>query len=65
MIPQIIPKNVSYARKKPPEPPKVWGFFRFFFFTYFVSYNGLCEPKKKWHRKEHIIVAQKRAYYYC
>ena len=26
------------------------------FFTYFVSYNGPCAPKEKWHRKEHIII---------
>ena len=26
-----------------------------FFSTYFVSCNGPCAPKEKWHRKEHII----------
>ena len=26
------------------------------FSTYFVSCNGLCVPKEKWHRKEHIII---------
>ena len=26
------------------------------FFTYFVSCNGPCAPKEKWHRKEHIII---------
>ena len=25
-------------------------------FTYFVSCNGPCAPKEKWHRKEHIII---------
>ena len=24
--------------------------------TYFVSCNGPCAPKEKWHRKEHIII---------
>ena len=24
--------------------------------TKFVSYNGHCAPKEKWHRKEHIIM---------
>ena len=33
---------------------KVWGFF--FFPTYFVSCNGPCALKEKWHRKEHIII---------
>ena len=28
----------------------------FLFFTYFVSCNGPCAPKEKWHRKEHIII---------
>ena len=28
----------------------------FFFSTYFVSCNGPCAPKEKWHRKEHIII---------
>ena len=28
----------------------------FLFFTYFVSHNGPCAPKEKWHRKEHIII---------
>ena len=28
---------------------------RVFFSTYFVSCNGPCAPKEKWHRKEHII----------
>ena len=27
-----------------------------FFSTYFVSCNGPCAPKEKWHRKEHIII---------
>ena len=26
------------------------------FFTYFVSCNGPCALKEKWHRKEHIII---------
>ena len=34
----------------------------FFFFTYFVSCNGPCAPKKKWRRKEHIIIIIN---YYC
>ena len=25
-------------------------------FTIFVSCNGPCAPKEKWHRKEHIII---------
>ena len=25
-------------------------------FTYFISCNGPCAPKEKWHRKEHIII---------
>ena len=29
---------------------------KFFFSTYFVSCNGPCAPKEKWHRKEHIII---------
>ena len=33
----------------------VRGFFSFFL-TYFVSSNGPCAPKKKWHRKEHIFI---------
>ena len=28
----------------------------FFLYTYFVSCNGPCVPKEKWHRKEHIII---------
>ena len=28
----------------------------FFFPTHFVSCNGPCAPKEKWHRKEHIII---------
>ena len=24
--------------------------------TYFISCNGPCAPKEKWHRKEHIII---------
>ena len=28
----------------------------FFVSTYFVSCNGPCAPKEKWHRKEHIII---------
>ena len=27
-----------------------------FFPTYFVSCNGPCAPKEKWHRKDHIII---------
>ena len=30
----------------------MWDFFP----TYFVSCNGPCTPKEKWHRKEHIII---------
>ena len=27
-----------------------------FFFIYFVSCNGPCALKEKWHRKEHVII---------
>ena len=33
---------------------KVWELF---FYTYFVSCNGPCALKEKWHRKEHIIIS--------
>ena len=29
---------------------------RFFFSTYFISCNGPCALKEKWHRKDHIII---------
>ena len=35
---------------------KVCEFGVVVFFTYFVSCNGPCAPKVKWHRKEHIII---------
>ena len=31
---------------------KVWDFVP----TYFISCNGPCAPKEKWHGKEHIVI---------
>ena len=35
---------------------RVVFFFGGVVLAYFVSCNGPCAPKEKWHRKEHIII---------
>ena len=36
--------------------PDISHTYTLFIRTYFVSCNGPCAQKEKWHRKEHIII---------